>query len=154
MTTEWNAREVLILEMLAGFGSNVANPTIDAMVRVCLPFQIEAVQQACERFTNKEVDGHDYRFPPNAPQLVDQVRLLDRVLNRIAGRRGTGLIPYRMGESPPEGTVPLGPVKIEVDGRIRDVSHLTHAEKEEILLTGKMPSEEQKSIAPALKRMD
>ena len=140
--------------MLAGFHTTVADATIDAMVRACLPFSIEAVRQTCERYAAKEVDEHDYRFPPNSPQLVGQVRFMERVLTGVT-KRSDGLVSYRMGEEPPPRAVPLGPIAVDFGhGRI-DMSAMTPEEKDFVLTHKRRPDPPAQVAAPApmIKRM-
>ncbi len=141
--------------MLAGWPSLAGmdlGALTSAMVTACEEYSLDAVAAACERFAKGEVD-RNHAFPPTAPELASQARMLHNILNRVTVG-GDGLISYRMGEEPPPGATPLGPVKIEVAGRVRDVSHLTYEEKMAVLATGKMPDEQiEGRVVPRLRSM-
>lgn len=71
------------------------------------------------------------------------VRQWDTAIATVTADRllaqSTKLITYPIGETAPPPATPLGPTKMEIEGVMRDTSGWSYEEKEEALLTGKMP---------------
>lgn len=142
MSTEALAKEAVILKLFRLYRSmdgKASRALTEAYLDPVKEYSLSAIQQAFERFRDNEVAGVDANYAINVPQWVSQVKMLDSILKRV--RSGPdGLIVYRMGELPPPGTEPLGPIKIEINGIPTDVSHLTFAEKEIAMKTGRLPT--------------
>lgn len=117
---------------------------------------IEAVKLACHDFASGRVEGRDKRWVPSGAEFAERVRLMDKA---IARRDGTAPAieetkVYRIGESPPAGYVPLGPVSVDFGhGRI-DMKALSHKDKEYVLQHQRMPEPETKRVGftPKLQR--
>lgn len=124
----------------------------DAYLDPVLGYSLSAIEQAFERFRDGEVDGAEIDWVPSVPRWVSQVKMLDGILNRVR-RTNDGITVYRIGEEPPPGTEPLGPIKLELGGRVVDVSHLSYAEKVEAQRTGRLPAPEADATAPRIQRM-
>lgn len=138
------AKERVILKLFRLYRSLDGKATralIDSYLTPVAECSLSAIQQAFERIESNEVPDADPKWPVNVPVWVSQVKMLDSILKRVT-KGGDGLTIYRIGSLPPPGTEPLGPIKLEVDGRLRDVSHLSAAEKETVLKTGRMPETE------------
>lgn len=136
------AKERVVLALFRLYRSmdgKASRALTDAYRDAIADFSATAAQQAFERFRDDEVSGADPDFMPSVVRWRAQVRMLDQLLNRVTV--ADGLISYRIGELPPDGYEPLGPTKLELDGRVRDVSHLTLAEKETAIRTGHMPAD-------------
>jgi len=69
----------------------------------CPPVAIEA---ACTAFLRGQVAGHNPDFPPTAPRLAALANALAEAARALS--EGPRLVRYRMGDSPPAGTVALG----------------------------------------------
>ncbi len=157
MSMESDAKEASILQLLDSYPSfRATDAFIEALLAAVEPYSVDAVKQACARFLAGEVDGHNNAYVVNAAELASQARMLDGVLKRY--RRGDdGLIVYKIGEQPPPGYEPLGPIKIEIGGRNVDVSALSFKDKMTALKTGQLPKPEadtiEANIQPKLRSM-
>jgi hypothetical protein len=65
-----------------------------------------AIEAACTAFLRGQVAGHNVDFPPTAPRLAALADALAEAARALS--EGPRLVRYRMGESPPAGTVALG----------------------------------------------
>lgn len=155
--TDSHAKRALILTMLEAFPSGAytaGTPTAYAdTVEDCSG---EAVGLACADFAAGRVPERDQRWAPTAAEFAERARLMDRA---IARRDGTAPAieetkVYRIGESPPEGYVPLGPIEADFGHGRLNLRGLTHAQKEEALRTQRMPETEPKRVGftPKLQR--
>ena len=150
---ERHAREALILNLLDGYLSLAGRVTaghINSFLSATEDYTVEALQAACRDFQRGDVPGYDPAYPLTAPQLARRCETWEVALRRLNGQREPdGIVAYPIGALPPAGTTPLGPIKLEIDGRIRDVSALTHEQKEEVMRTGKLPD----PVTPTIQRI-
>jgi hypothetical protein len=116
------------------------------------PYSIDAIESAVGEFVSGTVPEHDGKFVPTTAQLARRVRHREEIQTLLHGRKGSNVIPYRIGEKPPAGAVPCGIVSVDFgDGRI-PLEDLTHEEREEVLRTGKrLPAD--KSLVQTMKRV-
>lgn len=134
------AKEALILSLFRGYlyliGKVSAASTksyLDALETVPLG----AVKQAVERILSPNGPEQWRTYAPSAPDLAAYAALFDRP---GPTGEGDGLISYRMGELPPPGYVPLGPIDVDFGhGRI-NMRGLSHAQKEAIMQNKGEPS--------------
>lgn len=165
MSTEMDslAKEAIILKLFRLYRSmdGKNKPTLDALIKTYLEpvaeYSLSALEQAFERIRDNEVEGLDPNWPINVPVWVSQVKMLDRILNRVR-RTDDGIVVYRIGEQPPPGYVPLGPTELEIEGRLMDVSALSFEAKEYAIKHGRLPDspaeiEAPNRVVPRLKRM-
>lgn len=155
MSMESAAKETEILNLLAGFsGSPITDANVDAYLDAVEDYSAEAVALACRRYLAGDVPGQNKAFRPSAAELVEQVRLFVSAIKYQA--RADGLIAYRMGEAPPDGTVALGPVEVDFgSGRI-DMRNMSPAEKAKVFEhRGRPPVEiEGARFTPKLRGME
>ena len=113
-------------------------------VAECSPW---AIEQACTAFLRGRVEGFNNDFAPSGPRLAEEAEKWDNAKRMVdaskLARANERIISYKIGEQPPPPAKPLGPIKLEVDGIMRDTSDWTFEEKEEALRTGKMPKSKQ-----------
>lgn len=139
------------MQGLSSSPGRITNGVIDAyMVAIedCTP---AGVAMACRRFLRGEVE-RSFGGMPSAAEVAQQARMLDSVLNRVVVK--DGLISYRIGELPPPGTEPLGETKLEVAGRMMDVTEWTLAEKDEARTTGNVPASRKEITTDATRRIE
>lgn len=152
MSMASDAKEAAILRMLDffQFSSKISDDQLSAYFEAVEDCSVEAVERSCIQFRTGKVEGRNPAFPPNAVEFAMNVRQWDNAIATVTADRmlaqSTKLIPYKAGEEPPPPSKPLGPIKMEVDGIMRDTSTWTFEQKEEALRTGKLPE----SIASAL----
>lgn len=135
------ARERVVQKLFRLYRSMDGKAT-PALIKVYLEpieaYDPSAAQEAYQRFRDGEVDGQSLEFIPNVPRWVSQVKMLDGLLKRST-LRGDGLIGYRIGEQPPPGTVPLGPIKGDFGEGVIDMTNLSPADKEYVMEHKKLP---------------
>jgi hypothetical protein len=98
-----------IATLLAGFPSAqsaIGEATAMAYLRAVEHCPVLAIEAACTAFLRGQVAGHNPDFPPTAPRLAALADALGEAARALA--EGPRLVRYRMGETPPEGTVALG----------------------------------------------
>jgi hypothetical protein len=155
-TIEWQAREALILDMLAGFPSaqGLSQDAVDAYTRLAAAYSLEAVKQACDEFATGvlPVDAH---YPPSAAEFVSRVRFVHEVVTKRQDDRPRE-VKYPIGGQPPAGYVPLGPISVDFgNGPIVNMRHMHPAQKEEVMRRhGLPPPDERPAIEqdPATER--
>lgn len=151
--------------MLTFFGSastKLTDDQISAYVDAVEDTSLDAVQRSCKQFRGGRVERNN-AFVPTPVELAINARQWDTTIATITAsqelRKLERIVPYKIGERPPPPSEALGPIKIEVNGISRDVSHLTLTEKELVLRTGQMPQPEAEQIEgrkipiPQLKRV-
>lgn len=161
-----HAREALILNLIAGYPSlagRASTALIDAFILATEDEPIEALKAACTDFGTGQVPGHDFNYPLNAPQLAVRARFwsdLHRRLKPKDAHQRPLIMAYAVGQTPPEGYEPLGPIKMEIEGIMRDTSDWTPAEKDEAMKFGRMPASrtiganpKRIGITPAVRKM-
>lgn len=161
-----HAREALILNLIAGYPSlagRASTALIDAFIGATEDEPIEALKVACTDFARGEVPGHDPAYPLTAPQLAQRTRFIADLHRRLKpkdARQRPLIVAYAVGQTPPEGYEPLGPIKMEIEGIMRDTSDWTPAEKDEAMKFGRMPASrtigadpKRIGITPSLKRL-
>jgi hypothetical protein len=140
----------------------VSQGTIDAYLMAVSGCSLEAVKRSCQQFLSGNVESHNNSFMPTAAELAANARQWDQAIAKVTADReivaSTRLLTYPIGAEPPPPATPLGPIKLEVGGIVRDVSHLTFAQKEEVMRSGKMPEDPAPQIegarfTPHVKRM-
>jgi hypothetical protein len=143
MEQERSKKKAQILGMMHGYPtakSQISEGTVNAYLLAVDDCSLEAVTRSCGQFLSGKVDGHDNAFMPSAAQLASNARQWDSALASIAATRGMQkMVIYKVGEKPPPPLKPLGPIKMEIEGIMRDTSDWTYDEKEEAMTTGKMP---------------
>jgi hypothetical protein len=143
--------------MMAGFpflAGRVDRAIIDAYLAAVANNSVEAVALACRRFAEGDVPGWDAGRAPTAPQVAQQARIFDQARAYQANREARDrLVAYKMGELPPPGATPIGPLEVDFgNGRI-DMRDMTPTDKETVLRTGKpLPREGERPVA-RLQRM-
>lgn len=129
------------MQLLEGYPSlagQISEAMIDAFHAQVADYRLDAVAHAAKRLASGQVEGRDNAYPPNASELSHQARLFDGVLRNIEANKvdAEKLIVVPIGEKPPEGFVPLGPVSVDFGKGNIDLSGKSHAEKEAILAAG------------------
>lgn len=163
MNGEEQKQALAAIKMMIGARANsqsaISADTVKGYLIAVSDCPLKAVEQATTAFIKGNVIDYDFDyFPPSAPRLAIEARkweeanaLVEASRNRRAAERITS---YPIGTLPPPPLERLGPTKIEVNGVPTDVMHLTLAEKEEVLRTGKMPNAAPSiGAVPKLRRM-
>ena len=121
--------------------------TIRAYLDAVSELGVEAVERSCRQFSRGLVEGRNNAFPPSGAELATNARLWQEAIATVETNRAlaaaTRMVTYKMGEGPPPPAKPLGPIRLEVGGIMRDTSDWSHEEKEFALRTGKMPPTRQ-----------
>lgn len=131
--------------MLNGFpsSSKVTDANVDAYLAAVDDVGVDAVQRSCKQFVSGKVEGRNNAFVPTAAELSANARAWQEaiayVITQQELRKTERIVVYKAGEQPPPPSKPLGPIKLEIGGFMRDVSDWTHDEKEEAMSTGKVP---------------
>lgn len=152
-----DAKEAAILTMLNRWGSQASRLT-DKQLRTYLDaveeMSLEAVEASCREFREGLVERNN-EFMPIPVELTINTRRYDRIAADHDARREMGrIVSYPIGAKPPEGFQPLGPTKLEINGRMTDVSHLTFEEKEIAIKTGALPTPEGNAVKlPNMRRI-
>lgn len=125
----------LVVMLLEGFPSS-ANTTTDAVVNAYATaltgIELQYIKLACGRFIRGHVERQNHSFAPSAAEMSREAQRLQADAQRAA-QKGDGLTVYRIGAEPPEGTVPLGPTKVDYgDGPI-DMSWMTPDQKRRVI---------------------
>ncbi|HEV2517964.1 MAG TPA: hypothetical protein VGV07_22120 [Devosia sp.] len=118
-----------IATLLAGFPSSnsaIGEATAMAYLRAVDHCPLVAIEAACTAFLRGQVAGHNLDFAPTAPRLAALADALAEAARALS--EGPRLVRYRMGESPPEGTVALGGRTDDWRGpsRVRLIAGRTH----------------------------
>lgn len=155
MTDTAKQKKAQIITLMHGYPSSqsqISQGTIDAYAAAVSGCSIEAVTRSCQQFLSGNVESHNNAFMPTAAELAANARQWDNAIATVTANReiaaAARVTVYPIGTTPPPPSVPLGPIKVEVGGIMRDVSHLTYADKEEVLRTGKMPGEDPAKLEP------
>ena len=140
------AKKAEILMLMHGFPSSQSQITaavVDAYLAAVENCSPDAVKRSCAQFLAGKVADHNNSFLPTAAELSANARQWDNAIAQVTADRALALAQkmtvYKIGETPPPPLEALGPTKIEINGVPTDVSHLTLADKEVVLKTGKMP---------------
>lgn len=113
-----------------------------------------AVREVVRRIIRGEQTGFDNKFAPTSGQFGTWCRRADDVNETLAGRGvSSGLRSYPVGELPPPGTEPLGPLRVNFGAGNIDLSRMAHDEKEAILRNKGLPKSDGKSVSAPVKRM-
>lgn len=101
---EAEAKEALILDLLAIYrtGDRISDAGISAMLAGVEPYSLDTVRLACTRFRDGLVEGRNAAFPPEAPEMIAEVRRLDGL--RVADRPLQGVLEVNFGH----GTIRTG----------------------------------------------
>lgn len=109
--------------MMMGYpssASNITDDNIGAYLEATAEVSIDALARSAKQYLTGRVEGHNNAFMPTAPALASNARQWDEAIATVTASQELAklgkLTPYRIGGKPPEGTEPLGPTKIEVDG--------------------------------------
>lgn len=145
MSMESDAKEAAIIKLLKAwrFGERVSDEQIDAYLEAVEDVSAEAVQRSCEQFRKGRVEGHNTEFVPQPATLAKNARQWDEAIAYITSSREMRKLQpvkiVKIGEPIRPPDQPLGPIRLEVGGIMRDTSDWSHEEKEEAIRTGKMP---------------
>lgn len=153
MTMDLDGKEAAILKMLGFFGSQAARMSdeeisnyLDAVEDVSL----DAVERSCRQFREGRVERNN-SFVPTPVELAINARQWDYAIATVTADRELAklsrVVVYPIGGKPPPPAQPLGPIKLEVGGAVRDVSRMTFEQKEEVMRTGRMPDEAPAVVA-------
>lgn len=163
MDTLTKAKKAAILMLMHGYPSSqdrITSGTVDAYLAAVEACSADAVERSCKQFLAGKVESHNNAFLPTAAELAANAATWDRAIAFLDADRAIDkakLVRYPMGEKPPPPLVPLGPIKAAFgNGPEIDMTNMSHAEKEAILTSGKVPdaAEDAKRVeAPKLKRM-
>lgn len=155
MDTQTKAKKAAILKLMHGYPSSqsrITEEVVEAYLDAVEQFSPESVMRGCQRFTQGDVPNQSLEFLPSAASLAAQARLYDQIVgSATADKEMARIVSYPLGGKPPPGMEELGPTKIEIGGRLVDVSHLTLDEKIEALKSGRLPADE-KPATPKLQR--
>lgn len=156
------AKEIAILDLLGiyRFADRISDAAMQAMLDGVAPFALASVQLACLRFRDGLVPGRNAGYPPEAPELIAEVRRLDALTLPDRPLQGVTEVDYgiriRTGHlSTAEVDYVMDRKGVFPDGR--SMAFLSGAElKAEVAVALKaLPSPEPKSMAdivPHLKR--
>lgn len=157
------AREILILGVLSGYptiADKVGQSMVDAFVEATADYAVEALRAACRDFQQHDVPDHNFDFPLNAPQLAKRTAMWDGIIRRQADKGqglavgSRGVVSYPIGASPPEGYVPLGPMRVDFGHGAIDMSAMSHEEKEAVLRSqGRVAIEGKPEVTARLQRV-
>lgn len=128
--------------LLGGFpsaASSITQATVSAYLDAVIDYPVDAIQAAYQDYRDKKVPDHaNWGFPPTAPQFGDRARLHTEVM-AIRARRAAGadsqIVAYPIGQEPPPGAVPLGPLSIDYGNGAIDMSWMTPEEKRRVLIS-------------------
>lgn len=158
MSMDSDGKEAAILKMLGFFGSQAYRLTdeeIGNYVEAVADVSLDAVERSCRQFREGRVERNN-SFVPTPVELAMNTRQWDYAIATVTAsqelRKLERVVVYKIGEQPPPPAVPLGPIKLEVGGVVRDVSHLTFEQKEEVMRTGRMP-DEAPAVGARLRKM-
>lgn len=159
---ETEAKEAAILNLLGIYrlAERIPAASIDAMLAGVAPYSVDVVQRACINFRDGLVPGRNAAYPPEAPELIAEVRRLDALTLPDRPLQGVTEVDYgiriRTGHlSTAEVDYVMDRKGVFPDGR--SMAFLSGAElKAEVAVALKaLPSPEPKSMAdivPHLKR--
>lgn len=155
------AIESLVIEALSGYGSatDLSETNINTYVSRLAEFSVEAVAYAVRQFNMGEVDGHDPAFPPSAAALARMTKIYNDVLLRVSRAKNERdrLVAYRIGDEPPPGTAPLGPLEVDFGQGKIDMRNLSPTDKAYVMTNKRLPppagADEAKVVVPFTKRM-
>lgn len=141
------ARKAAIVNLLACYpalADKVGEDHVNAYLLATAEYPVEALAAACDDFMRGKVPGHNPAFAPTAPELAVRADLQKHAQGVIARRLAgvparDGIVSYPIGGKPPEGFVPLGPIKADFGEGMVDMSAMSPAEKE-ALMTGNRPA--------------
>lgn len=158
------AKKAAILSMMHGFPSSqgqITEATLGAYLSSVEGTSADAVKRSCSQFLAGKVADHNNSFMPTAAELSANARAWDEAIAKVTADREMAklgrLVSYPIGTIAPPPLEPLGPIKLEIGGVMTDISHLSHAEKEEVLRTGKLPAPDSPRIeapSPRLRKMN
>jgi hypothetical protein len=132
----------------------ITDEVLGAYLEAVAGYRVAALAHAVKRFSIGDVEGHNNAFPPSGAQLAQQTRLFDEVLQSLDADPAPKLVSYRIGDNPPEGAVPLGPMSVDFGKGLIDMSQMTPAEKDQVFKhKGLSPADGQLPFKPALKKM-
>ena len=148
--TDTKAKKALILKMMRGFPSSqerITEGVVAAYLEAVAEIGLEAVDRSVTQFITGRVEGRNNAFLPTAAELASNARLWQEAIATVETNRAlaaaTRMVPYKIGEGPPPPAKPLGPIRLEVGGIMRDTSDWSHEEKEFAMRTGKLPPTRQ-----------
>jgi hypothetical protein len=154
---ESDAKETSILQLLAGYPQfKPTDEFVDAMLRAVESYSARAVAQACQRFSDGAVPGHDNRYVLNAMELAEQVRLFHDLDARVRVPLYSGILEMDWGR----GRVDMRGLTVDEQDRIieghgmigkQNAAMLSLEEKREALKQGAI--EGDKAVRPRLQRM-
>lgn len=156
MSMESDAIEIEVLRLIDSFRFSASGAQIDAYIAAVSGYSANAVRQAVDRLVGGHVQ-RNHEFMPNAPELAIQARMFHEIEQRSAGAPAEKLVSYPMGELPPPGHVPLGPLEVDAGhGRI-DLRGLSHKDKEYVLTHHRLPTrkdeQQQVGFTPKFQRV-
>lgn len=117
MTQDRQAKEAIILTFLDNYPLfKVTDGFIDALLRAVEPYSARSVEQACQRFADGAVSGHDNRYVINGPELAEQCRLFDDLRTRTVVPLFSGIIEMDFGH----GRVDMRGLTVDEQDRVID----------------------------------
>lgn len=137
--------------------SNLTDDVIATYVDATLDCDEEAILRSVEQYTAGRVEEHRGAFAPSSGDFARNVRMWGQalaVLHKASGEREQ-LVIYPIGEEPPPPLVPLGPLKVDFGHGVIDMTKMSPAEKEAVILhSGLPPTEgERLGVMPRLRRL-
>lgn len=150
------AREARLLALFSGFPSfadKVTAEMLDTYLQAVGPYATEIVDRAIADFISQDVPGYNPAFPPTAPMLAGRCQvwmgIVEKTGRRLEDRQRGDLVSYPMGEPPPKGYTPLGPIKVNFGHGAIDMSEMTHEEKEAVMRAKGLPG--QTTVIPHMR---
>jgi len=147
--------------MMHGFPSSQDRITAEVLASYMASvdgISADAVTRSCGQFLAGKVEGRNNSFLPSAAELSANARAWDEAIASVTAaaelRKTQRLVSYPIGTLPPPPSEPLGPIKLEVGGILRDVSDWSLAEKEEAIRTGNVPASRNQITTDATRRID
>lgn len=154
MDTE--AREALILKLFRAFPgaeNKISRAVVNEYLEAVEKFSVTALGAAVAQFREGLVERDSHAFVPKAPELAIVARRCQSVEDMRSAPAGPNVIPYRLGEAPPEGFVALGPDKVDFGHGAIDMREMSAGEKEEVLKLKGRPKQGGNSVVPHIRRM-
>ena len=101
---ETEAKEAAILNLLGIYrlAERIPGASIDAMLAGVAPYSVDVVLRACINFRDGLVPGRNAAYPPEAPELIAEVRRVDGMT--LTGRPLQGVLEVNFGH----GTIRTG----------------------------------------------
>jgi len=160
--TDRSKKKAQIIAMMHGYPgaqSQITEGTVNAYLVAVADCSLDAVTRSCGQFLSGKVESHNNAYLPTAAELAANAASWDSALGSLeAARSLKRMVVYPVGTLPPPPLKPLGPIKMEIEGIMRDTSSWSYEEKMEAMTTGKMPASRQigsigKKVTARLQKM-